>query len=85
MSCQDTDNSESEEAFESEFHVKYLNKADEKKAGKIWLNLKKSHHGQWTSTDYTYLNIAAYSWNWGPGSQLQPYLTFNAIENVSRP
>ena len=43
MSCQDTDNSESEEAFESEFHLKYLNKADEKKAGKIWLNLKKAN------------------------------------------
>jgi len=41
VSCQDTDNSESEEAFESEFHVAYHNKADEKKAGTKILTLNE--------------------------------------------
>ena len=33
VACQDTDLSEGEASFESEFHVKYGNKEDEKKAG----------------------------------------------------
>jgi hypothetical protein len=32
---QDTDLSESEESFESEFNIKYHNKDEEKRAGKI--------------------------------------------------
>jgi hypothetical protein len=32
--CQDTDLSESEESFESEFNIKYHNKDEEKRAGK---------------------------------------------------
>jgi hypothetical protein len=33
VACQDTDLSEGEQSFESEFHVKYGSKEDEKKAG----------------------------------------------------
>jgi hypothetical protein len=40
VACQDTDISEGEQSFESEFHVKYGNKEDEKKAG---LNLGQTH------------------------------------------
>jgi hypothetical protein len=32
--CQDTDLSESEESFESEFNIKYHSKDEEKRAGK---------------------------------------------------
>ncbi len=35
VTSQDTDLSESEESFESEFNIKYHNKDEEKRAGKI--------------------------------------------------
>jgi len=46
VACQDTDLSEGEASFESEFHVKYGNKEDEKKAGEILAKAEKQINEQ---------------------------------------